>query len=1453
MKKYARIVRIATLALLLVLTGGLLTQTRAQGQTCRDVNQLTICGDAIDEYNATVNGGGFRLRGNVRIGPKGGAALVEVEDIGSVFDGSVILSPSISTASYFHFNTADASTGSTDFIIGDVRMINDVTGLTLLGTSVVPVPNGNNEVRVGRLFVDTTLGKIFNPAAGAVPVFVTDGIKRNANVRLAFVSYVGALAFYKEGGTVDELALVNGEFDIFNRKFKGTIPVNLKLSDTSEKPVTITIVAEFSETGVQTSKVNGFKFNLGGLVLDVAGANVKPPAGNVPAEFTADTVKVLKSDNAGLPNLDKTDPSLIFALGNVKYKDGAWSLGSVEVAIKEWEVGPAFKMTNQTIGIVNEQNSTVQAFQIKSTLQFGSGTDASKLPAIVKIGRTLVNGEPKPIFSAGLGAISPKIGTMTFKLTGATFVGDASQDFFGIKATSAAVQWPPHLGGKTAAAVNDFRIGVNQAKKFQFKLGSGTIGLPEFENNLFKGNLSATIGVVQETLIITGTGSLNVKLPGNANSAGVVTTVIMRYNKDTDTAAEAAGVASTDPVLMAAAQPYVYQPVANTAISKCIGIFGRPNTCPGQTPPPPPIFPDPFEFKLTGFSMKLAGFGLTIVNPKGTDDGGFSTDNLSLSLPVGMISSLGSGSGIAVQGFGISGAGNVAIQGGGFELAPITVGSVQFVGLKGNFLKKPDNSYEFTAAGKLPLPGIEPGTNGGGIGVSITVRLAQSGNFNGVGVIVDFGSPPLPPIPLGSSGMNLTKITGSFDLNNQTVTIGLSLVATSKYKLPLGSLGSIPIATATGGVTAQFNPFKFSGNVSLSVLVFQVANASVNIGDGQGFDGGDGMNAQVNVNAVIVTGQFRMRIGKGVPGDPEKRRFAANATFILGIPANTYGVGRPPFNLGGINVGLAGGIFKDNNKNPAGEATGLKASVCGPNGNLCIGFFMNLGADMGSGGFLDFTNIDKYVIIPAAAVRAAAAAGQMGYASAAILPQQAAEMGLVLASSQIDGSEAILQDTIPIEITSTTTLVAGINHLTGNPVLSLVLPDNTILTEGSVNGTTQTFLRETETVSGTNLLFTISGATPGTYQLVITNAPVEYENVSYTLNSAPTATLDNVVCGGGNVPGLTVTCHTPIPLVVSAQAAAPAATNVTVDWTSADIDSPGATVAVGYAPDAGAPELLDYSTINFVAEDLPLGAGSQVIDFTQAGTGNYRPVVVVDDKQNGFIIATTGTTVTVVDLLPPAIPTGLGATPQAGELLIKWDQNVERDLAGYDIGFALVDDTSQFIYTRTMGPKEIVTGTSSIVDAKVWGLADDTTIYYGLRAYDTSGNYSDWTPLQSAKPWAISPITWNPVPNGVNSGGIEIAFDAPMVPESLATGLSAKDAAGNPIVGEFYFLLNAEGTKILGIGLRPTVPYEGTATATLVGGPNGAKAEDGRTMGGDYVWSFALQVTDMFMPTLKKN
>jgi hypothetical protein len=261
-----------------------------------------------------------------------------------------------------------------------------------------------------------------------------------------------------------------------------------------------------------------------------------------------------------------------------------------------------------------------------------------------------------------------------------------------------------------------------------------------------------------------------------------------------------------------------------------------------------------------------------------------------------------------------------------------------------------------------------------------------------------------------------------------------------------------------------------------------------------------------------------------------------------------------------------------------------------------------------------------------------------------------------------------------------------------------------------------------------------------------------------------------------------------------------------------------------------------------------LGAGSHTENLSEIGSGAYRMVVIADDDVNGAVLAVSDVVVTVTDSRAPAVPGGLTATPQAGELLIKWNQNGERDLAGYEIGFGLVNDPNQFVYTRNMGPKEIITGTNNLVDAKIWGLADNTTVFYGLRAYDGSGNYSNWTPLQSAKPWALSPDSWTPVPGGKSAGNVEIAFGVPMKLATLETALTVKDGNGAVIPGSTYLIVSLSGTKVLGVGFEPNDPVRGTATATLKGGPGGVQAVDGRTMGGDYVWAFTIQPNDIFLP-----
>ena len=179
------------------------------------------------------------------------------------------------------------------------------------------------------------------------------------------------------------------------------------------------------------------------------------------------------------------------------------------------------------------------------------------------------------------------------------------------------------------------------------------------------------------------------------------------------------------------------------------------------------------------------------------------------------------------------------------------------------------------------------------------------------------------------------------------------------------------------------------------------------------------------------------------------------------------------------------------------------------------------------------------------------------------------------------------------------------------------------------------------------------------------------------------------------------------------------------------------------------------------------------------------------------------------------------------------------------------DSVDNFFYQRNMGPKETITGTNNLVDAKLWGIPDDTEVFFGIRAYDYSGNYSNWSPLLRGKPWALSPNTWTPVPNGRGGSVVEVAFATPMKFESLEGALTIKDGSSNTVQGKSYYLTDEAG-NVIGIGFEPNTLLKGAASAVLKGGANGVQAVDGRTMGGDYTWSFALQPSEIFLPLLSR-
>lgn len=1359
--------------------------TVAAPQAEKVVDNVKIIADVFEEIGGS-DSGFFIARGNVRIGLQTGDPLIKLENTGPIDDPFPDEDPD---------HAIVACTPDECMVAGKISWITDPDG------ALIETGFNDNGIREGVELL-TAEGKLVRPAK---PV---DGVAiRNSSQKLLFLDRLQMRDFFKSDDP-NEFKDINFTFDLNTKKFTGEVPLTLRLLDDSENPdLKLTSVVIVDERGRVTGSINGFKARLAGLLISISSIVVKV------GEFEAGKADILRADNPDLPNLDPTDPQVVFSFEKLRYKDGRFSIAGVTTPIKDWSFGDVFRMTSQSIGLSNDVQTQTAFFTINSTLEFGAvAEDPSKLPITIRISRKIVDGVGKPILEAGLQNISPKLGVFKVNLQGVRLVGDPADNFFGIKADTAALQWPQHLGGKTAAGVGNFRLGINKDKQVQFNLANGTVSTPEFESGVLKGTLAGTVSVVQETVTFVLSGNLNIKLAGNTN-VGVGANLTMRAGKNV---------------------------CADTGSTELVSpIIKKPNA-------PSPNCLKRYEESLSAFNIKIAGFGLGVQNARGLEDGGFAADVVSLTLPQGI-----NGLNGTINGFVMHGDGRVEIAGGGFELSPIAVGGVQFVGLKGSFVKKLDGGYEFVAGGKMPLPGVEPGANGPGISASVTIRATAAGSFGGMGVEVAFTAAPGTGMPIGSTGMELTRIGGVFDLNAGTVTIGVSMRASTLARIPAPL--NLPLASIDGNASLQINPFLFTTNARLSVLIFEVASASVKIGHQQGFSGGNGMHVQFQVNGVIVHGNAQLRVGRVTVNGELKNRFAASASFFVGLEKGQFGTLLPPFNINVAGVSFAGGRFKDKRSSPERETAGLLGTVCvGP-------FCGTLFADMStSGPKVDLVNQNKFELIDSAAVRMAAAQGRAGFGSRALSVAEAQAAGLVLAANQISGVEAILQDSIPVVITQTTTLVVGIEYASGDPLLRLQLPDNSELTEQTVDNSSQLFLRDTHPVSGTSQVFILGGATPGAYTLFIDNAPVDYRKVSYTLNNPPAVTITAATCGGATVAGVTVTCD-----------GAPAGSQVTLDWEASDIDSEEVQISIGYAPVPTDTSPIDFTAIELLVEGQPLGSGQFTWELSEIPTGRYKLAVIAEDGSNAPVVAYSELTVDVLDQRPPAVPAGLQGIPQAGELLVRWEQNGERDLAGYEIGFGVVQDSNpdtpdHFVYTRNMGPKDVITGTSNIVDGKLWGLDDDVDIYYSIRAYDLSGNYSNWAPMQVAKPWPLSPQGWTPTPNSEEVEAatvIDVAFATPLNPATLADALTVVASDGTGVTGEIEHITNLDSTAVLGLRLTPAQRLQGETsyTVTVKGGATGVTATDGRQMPADYRWSFTVGVSEatpddfpLFLPLVNR-
>lgn len=1363
------IIRRLLLALLLVLLASS-AWSMAHGQTreCRDIDNITVCADLLSE----TGGGNFTMGENITFGPRGGEPVIRVVETHA--DTTNIFS----VPSGFFFGSNPGG-GAMPQVMGALEFINDPPGKRLVQSTSF----AGNFSSAGLFFVDTEAMRIYNPQKEEVPDYQDLNMPRNGTIIFPFLGHTGIDALIREEDPI-EVADIDIEIDLNERAFHAKIPFDLDMpGDAENAKVSVTARITIDEEGNFSGGLDGFKLQAAGLKLDVKNVRINQGSATRGATFRAETIDVLRAENPGMPNLDPAHPDLVFRLHDLRYADGNWSLSGGEVPVPNWEMGP-FKFFQPTVGLTLDDQTKTYTFNISATIfgdpRYGMLFADPGQKVQLRLGtRQASNGEFKPFMETHFPTNQPMVfigGHGRLFLKGYSVIIDPVGNFHGIKSQQVRFGWGPAYGGGTgvepdgpSVALEKFVFGINNSGDAVIDLGGSAVAFPPMENGVFSGQLSGAISVEDETLTFAMNGQLNLNIQGNTGISTAAKVILRSGGK-----VEGLGFCDSE-------------------VEQCL---------PAQ------------DIALTGFGFKVAGFTIQVDNPRGVD-GGFAADKATLVLPLGVSGSAG----VSINGLQVFSEGHIAFSGGTIELPPIEVQGYQFVGLKGQFQRLSDGNYRFLARGTMPLPGLDPTSDKK---ITALVEFQDSPFKLGVGMTFKTAS---PGIPIGGTGMELLEIGGRFDLNQGTAKITVNMMAGSQMRV-----AGLPLVTARGQAALQVRPFAMTANAQLSVLVFDVANASMGIGAGQGFNGGSGFNASFDIDIVVLEGGASIRLGDVRLSNGSKEfRWAADAFLDVGIRKHKFGRFLPPVNLNVGGARFKGGTFK---RSDGRELAGMLGTV-----KCCFFFktsvFYNFRTDD-----VSLVNADNYRLLDSQQVRALAMQKMMGYSSHMMSSEEIAAAGLVLAAGA-DASQ-IMQETIPINVEAMGATLIGIDYPSGNPQIRVQLPNGTIMTEQAVDDVTSTFIRDFDEETGTRqLAFILKDAVPGTYTLLIDNAPANYEKVSYTINNAPDVQITSATCVGpvGSAPDVTVTCS-----------GAPAGNFMTLTWNATDSDSPDATVSVGYAPLAEDGVSADTSSIQVLQSEMPQGNNSISWDLTEVPSGSYKLVVTMEDGKNQPVQNAETPIVNIVDQRPPAVPDlSLGDNEKlpAGQR-IYWLPNTEQDFAGYEIGFGPNEDPNSFVYTRTIGLKD-VEEERGMVSAQLWGLEDNIAVFVGVRTFDVSGNYSAWSELSEVVPWDLSPHGWTPAPNsaaGTNSE-ISVAFGSPLKPDSMAGALELTDANGNLVAGSSEFITNLIGDQVLGLRFVPTVELTDgmTYTVKILGGNDGVSTVDNRMMANHYRWQFIADAT----------
>ncbi len=609
-----------------------------------------------------------------------------------------------------------------------------------------------------------------------------------------------------------------------------------------------------------------------------------------------------------------------------------------------------------------------------------------------------------------------------------------------------------------------------------------------------------------------------------------------------------------------------------------------------------------------------------------------------------------------------------------------------------------------TGKAGISLPGLGSDTNPANM-ISAEFVLCEAALRQ---VSLSFDAPPLPEIPVGSTGILVNHVKGKVTIGPNNTQIVIEEL--NYHDVSNNVVGNAKVTINTAGLL----DLQTKGEVLKAVTY-----------DGHAWVAWNPLDVGIDVHADYswwLEGQVYAHLWKGqgwqhkyswLPDDSQTHlagSIAANIVIEKGEAFSWWWIDIPPFDLS-IGITVAFGQFC--------AKGGCSSFEWGFKGKFTVvgydvGFFYGF-----KSGFDFILGSDNHALIDQ-------------YGSMTPAGQALVEAGMVSADPLVGGDPTSFQHRIVADPTAPTVIepftvtsyagsfVAGLAWVQGAPDLALIRPDGV-----EINPANAGAYGVEVSDALTRTLYGVPSPLPGVWQVKITNAAADNDyHFIYLANKAiPDVDLLTPV---GNV-------------TLPANNA-----SYTIQWSVPGDPPPGVDLRISLyytATNTTAPtDTQTYGGV--IRENLPLTDGSYSWDLSSLAYGNYQvyarvysgqpgnepfqpaPTVTGTGQLPGDLVAVAPGVIQLHDALPPAVPTGLLLVPIQEGFWACWSHNTEKDLSGYVLRYLSPDVHGTLVEHSLRVNAEVVEPNFWLQCARLGRFNSSELIVAQIAAYDASGNLS---------------------------------------------------------------------------------------------------------------------------------